>query len=105
MLIVGYQTLNGDLFEELKSLFESTTWPFDRSFSHGLPQQAFSKEDGRASETSGMDKTTGPRTQGSLPGQDASCTNLEIDEEDAWRITPKGTRARIVAGASSVRGH
>jgi len=50
----------------------------------------------------GMDKTTGPRTQGSLPGQDAGCCNLKADKTDARRATHEGKRPRIGAWASSV---
>ena len=68
----------------------------------GLEQPRCAKAPARRAKASGLDKTTGPRAQDSLPRQDACCTNLEIDEEDDWRITPKGIRTRIVAGASSL---
>jgi hypothetical protein len=60
------------------------------------------KEGGRTSKASRLDKTTGSRAQDALPRQDACCTNLEIDEEDDWRITPKGIRTRVITGAPSL---
>src|SRR6516165_6046120 len=69
---------------------------------HGEEEQACSKTRAQASETSGMGKTTGPRTQGSLPGQDAGCCNFKADKTDARRATHEGKRPRIGAWASSV---